>query len=128
MLLPEPWVCQTTPPRRSPSGPAASTVDSTAALTAQYWWYFATRLTSPCGSSLKTMKFLHEVEEPALVEDALDEHLERRPVGDDLAAVDRLPRRVVLEAAGERAHRRADVPSEITVTALGVKTAGMSVR
>ena len=36
-------------------GPAASIVDSTAALTAQYWWYFATRFTRPVGSSLNTM-------------------------------------------------------------------------
>jgi len=31
--------------------PAAPIVDSTAALTAQYWWYFATRLINPAGSS-----------------------------------------------------------------------------
>ena len=31
-------------------------MDATAALTAQYWWYFATRFTKPDGSSEKTTK------------------------------------------------------------------------
>ena len=42
--LPDPCVCHTTPARPSPS--TASTVDRTALLTAQYWWYFAVFLIS----------------------------------------------------------------------------------
>ena len=78
MRLAEPCVCQTTPPRRSPSGPAASTVDSTAALTAQYWWYFATRLTRPCGLVAEDDEVLDDVEEPLRVEHALDQHFKGR--------------------------------------------------
>ena len=76
MHLPDPWVCQTTPPRRSPSGPAASTVDSTAALTAQYWWYFATRLTMPCRLVAEDDEVSQDVEEPRGLEDAPDQDLE----------------------------------------------------
>ena len=86
-------------------GPTASTVDSTAALTAQYWWYLATRLTKPSGSSLKTVKFRTMSRNRRLIEDAPHQHLERRQARDNLSAVDRLPRRVVLEAARERTHR-----------------------
>ncbi len=46
-------------------------------------------------------------EETALVEDAFDQHFEGREVGHNLPALDRLPRREVLEAACERTHRRA---------------------
>ena len=49
---------------------------------------------------------VQQVQQPALVEHPTDQHLERRPVGDDVAPIDRLPRRVVLPASGERAHRR----------------------
>ncbi len=47
----------------------------------------------------------YEVEEARRLEDAADEDLQCGAVGDDLAAVDRLPRCEVLPAGGEGAHR-----------------------
>ncbi len=127
MLLPEPCVCQTTPPRRSPSGPAASIVESTAALTAQYWWYFATRFTSPCGSAVNTTN---------------DRTRSRKRAGSKTprtrtSSAGRLvtTSRPSIVFHGAKCSQpavkepiEALLPSEMTVTALGTKIAGMSRR
>lgn len=55
-LFPLPCVCHTTPPRRSPATPLASTVVCTARCTAWYWWYAATFFFTSGPSTSNTTK------------------------------------------------------------------------
>ncbi len=57
-----------------------SFVDSTAALTAQYWWYFAPIFTRPYASSENTTKLRTKSRNTSGREQPFDQHLELGPV------------------------------------------------
>ena len=98
-------MCQTTPPRRSPSTSAAVTVDAIAGVDGPELVVLRDPLDQPVRLVREHDEVAQEVQETGRVEHAANEHFELRPVRDQLAAIDRLPRRVVLEAGGEASHR-----------------------
>ena len=96
---PSPACARPRQPARHPRPPRPC--ESTALLTAQYWWYFATFFTRPSLPRRRTRRSCAPGRAArAGCEHALDQHLDlRQPFRREAVAVDRLPRRVVLPPA-----------------------------